>query len=220
MDAEQTWYQPAIHHFTLHYLMPQFNTSTSTPIYNTVQAYLQSAQRTLQLDAAVAKLYNFKYALKLVRGAYMVQERAEAAANGYPSPVHPDKSSTDQSYNKALEYLLGEVARGTVNLMVASHNRPSVELAVKKMGELNLSPSNGSVVFGQLLGMADHLTYPLAHEGYLANKILPYGPIQEVLPYLSRRAQENRGIMQNAQTELGLYQDELKRRLLGGYRSN
>ena len=62
----------------------------------------------------------------------MVQERAEASGNGYPSPIHPDKPSTDQSYNKALEYLLGEVARGRVNLMVASHNRPSVELAVEK----------------------------------------------------------------------------------------
>ena len=62
----------------------------------------------------------------------MVQERAEAAGNGYPSPIHPDKPSTDQSYNKAMEYLLGEVAKGRVNLMVASHNRPSVELAVEK----------------------------------------------------------------------------------------
>ncbi|KAL5477160.1 hypothetical protein EMCRGX_G023912 [Ephydatia muelleri] len=220
IDAEQTWYQPAIHHFTLHYLMPQFNTSTSTPIYNTVQAYLQSAYNTLLLDTATAKLYNIKYALKLVRGAYMVQERAEAAGNGYPSPIHPDKPSTDQSYNKAMEYLLGEVAKGRVNLMVASHNRPSVELAVEKMNELKLSPSDGSVVFGQLLGMADHLTYPLAHEGYQANKILPYGPIQEVLPYLSRRAQENRGIMLNAQTELQLYQNELKRRLFGSYTSS
>eukprot|EP00731_Ephydatia_muelleri_P022552 Em0015g135a len=163
IDAEQTWYQPAIHHFTLHYLMPQFNTSTSTPIYNTVQAYLQSAYNTLLLDTATAKLYNIKYALKLVRGAYMVQERAEAAGNGYPSPIHPDKPSTDQSYNKAMEYLLGEVAKGRVNLMVASHNRPSVELAVEKMNELKLSPSDGSVVFGQLLGMADHLTYPLVN---------------------------------------------------------
>ena len=62
----------------------------------------------------------------------MVQERAEASGNGYPSPVHPDKTSTDQSYNNAMEYLLGEVAGGRVNLMVASHNCQSVELAVKK----------------------------------------------------------------------------------------
>ena len=108
------------------------------------------------------------------------------------------------------------------------------------MNELKLSPSDGSVVFGQLLGMADHLTYPLgqlcgeeggesahviwphptAQEGYQANKVLPYGPIQEVLPYLSRRAQENRGIMLNAQVELKLYQSELKKRLIGRYTSN
>ena len=59
----------------------------------------------------------------------------------------------------------------------------------------------------------DHLTYSLAQAGYLANKVVPYGSLDDIMPYLSRRAQENHGIIVNAQTERFLYARELKRRL-------
>ena len=45
--------------------------------------------------------------------------------------------------------------------------------------------------FGQLLGMADHLSFSLGRAGFRAHKILPYGPVPETLQYLLRRAQEN-----------------------------
>ena len=46
------------------------------------------------------------------------------------------------------------------------------------------------VFFGQLLGMADHLTFALGRGGYKAYKYVPYGPLDRALPYLVRRAQE------------------------------
>lgn len=143
----------------------------------------------------------------------MEQERKAAAALGYSCPVHPDKPSTDRSYHRAIEHLLNEVASGDVEVMVATHNQETLKFVLAKIHGLGLAHSQGAVTFGQLLGMGDHLTYSLAQAGYLANKIVPYGSLDDIMPYLSRRAQENHGIIVNAQTERFLYARELKRRL-------
>ena len=133
----------------------------------------------------------------------------------YASPIQPSKQATDESYNKALDYLLDQVEKHHVYLVVASHNKNSIQHALMRIKELNLSPSDGSVIFGQQLGMGDHLTYPLAQAGYIVNKVVPYGSLDDLVPFLTRRAQENRGLIRNAQEERFLYIKEIKRRMLG-----
>lgn len=43
------------------------------------------------------------------------------------------------------------------------------------MAARGLSPSGGGVYFGQLLGMADNLSFTLGQHGYEAFKYVPYG---------------------------------------------
>jgi len=43
---------------------------------------------------------------------------------------------------------------------------------------------------------------------------MPYGPVEEVLPYLSRRVTENQGIMTKVKKEKRLLRKEILRRFL------
>ena len=78
---------------------------------------------------------------------------------------------------------------------------------------MGLSPRDG-VYFGQLLGMADNLTFTLGANGYGAYKYVPFGSIDEVMPYLIRRAQENSEVLGGIAKETGMLRSELRRRLL------
>ena len=62
-------------------------------------------------------------------------------------------------------------------------------------------------------GMSDHLSIPLGNHGYKTYKYVPYGKVNEVMPYLLRRAQENSDAFGGAKHEMQLISKELKRRI-------
>ena len=45
------------------------------------------------------------------------------------------------------------------------------------------------------MGMADHIAFTLGGAGYRAYKMVPYGPVEETMAYLLRRAQENADVL-------------------------
>ena len=164
----------------------------------------------------LARREGFKFACKLVRGAYMEQERARAETHGYPDPIHDNKENTHACYNDMLLMMLEEVRDRGANVMAASHNEASVRHAIKTMKEFGISRTDDNVFFGQLLGMCDAITYALGGAGYAAYKYVPYGPVEDVIPYLSRRAMENKSVMLGVMKERQMLWDELVRRARSG----
>ncbi|CAK6959475.1 proline dehydrogenase 1%2C mitochondrial [Scomber scombrus] len=215
VDAEQTYFQPAISRLTLE-MMRRFNREKPI-IFNTYQCYLKEAYDNVTMDVELSRREDWYFGAKLVRGAYMYQERARAEEIGYEDPINPDYEATNRMYHKCLEYVLEEIEYNRkANIMVATHNEDTVKFTLQKMNEMALSPTENKVYFGQLLGMCDQISFPLGQAGFPVYKYVPYGPVNEVIPYLSRRAQENRGFMKGSQRERSLLWKELKRRVLGG----
>ncbi|XP_034933725.1 proline dehydrogenase 1, mitochondrial isoform X2 [Chelonus insularis] len=222
IDAEQTYFQPAISRLTLE-MMRKYNTHKAV-VFNTYQTYLKDTFDEVKSDLEQAERQNFYFGAKIVRGAYIEQERARAAAMGYPDPTNPTYEATTESYHRTFMECLKKMKqykdRGEdpkkLAIMVASHNEDTVRFAIKKMKEIGISPEDKVICFGQLLGMCDHVTFPLGQSGYSVYKYIPYGPVKEVLPYLSRRAHENSGILKKVKKEKKLLMTEILRRLKTG----
>ena len=140
----------------------------------------------------------------------MEKERKRAKEHGYPSPIHPDKASTDRSYNQALKYCLDNI--DTIDFVNASHNQESAQIMLAGMKARNIDKQHPHLLFCQLYGMSDNVTFKLAAEGYRVAKYVPYGPVADVVPYLVRRAEENTSITGEMGRELSLILQELSRR--------
>lgn len=137
-----------------------------------------------------------------------------------------------------------------VSLMIAGHNPASASKILRQLRDreglaknedykgtqsLHLSDSlRGRIMFAQLYGMADNLTTTLTQILAPSDvgqrqlqpfvfKYLPFGPVEKVLPYLARRAEENQSILEVKDGysvinhERKLIGKELRRRLFASF---
>ncbi|KAL2101813.1 hypothetical protein ACEWY4_003574 [Coilia grayii] len=213
VDAEYTYMNPALSLITMA-MMKKFNQESSW-IWNTYQCYLKDSRSLLLEDIRLSQEHSFCLGVKLVRGAYMDKERKLANQEGWTDPVHQSWEDTNCSYNGSLDILLNLISQnpGRYQIIVATHNENSVRHTAIRMGVLGIQRDGGSVCFGQLLGMCDHVSLTLAQQGFAVYKSVPYGSVDDTLPYLVRRAQENRTVLQGIRKERDLLRQELRRRI-------
>ncbi|KAK0442123.1 FAD-linked oxidoreductase [Armillaria borealis] len=242
IDAEYSWYQPAIDALQLA-LMREFNklggsNDVQPLIYGTFQAYLRRTQSYLEQSFKDAKAGNYSLGVKLVRGAYHPREtiahrshqsgKLSLSISSEPlPPVWAEKWETDECYNECAKMLIGELKEDLgrkaqmMGILFGTHNWTSCELILKELvatglakhvegeeeGVMSLSDEvTERLTIGQLFGgccMSDALTDYLVRRTRSSTpmiiKYVPYGALSEVMPYLSRRAIENKSVLGDGQ---------------------
>jgi hypothetical protein len=240
VDAEQQAVQPTIDEWTLDFQRKYNNGENRRAlIYATYQAYLRSTPTTLSRHLAVAEAEGFVLGVKLVRGAYLGTEPRHL--------IWQEKEETDRTYDCLAERLIRRQYQGVlklhnpsppiecpfpeVDLLLASHNRASVERAQEIRNEQSLAGEKQiEMAYGQLLGMADDISCELVQKGKNARelsregiftdapkayKALVWGTVGECTNYLLRRGQENRDAASRTENTRRAMAQELRRRLSG-----
>jgi proline dehydrogenase len=208
IDAEESWIQGTIDAM-VYDLMKLYNRKKAI-VFNTFQMYRSDMSYNLEKALELAASDKFFLGVKLVRGAYMDKERKMATIKKYESPIFSSKEETDNAYDEALQFCIKNISR--ISLCAGTHNEKSNYLLTSLMLKHKIEKNDPRIMFAQLYGMSDHISYNLASAGYNVAKYLPFGPIDVVLPYLFRRAEENRAVTGTSGRELRLIKKEIERR--------
>ena len=183
----------------------QLNQGENVVIMNGYQCYLKRMANLIPMEVRASKEHGHNLGIKLIRGAYMNEERELAAEQGNESPVWDSIDETHQCYNDNMEHLITNMNHQD-SLFIASHNTDTVDLAMQLTEEYDL---NEQVRFGQLKGFSDQVTGNIAARGFTVFKYVPFGPTEQVMPYLVRRGQESRQVLREQQFQNTFLKQEI-----------
>lgn len=157
------------------------NHNTDMTIYKTYQMYRKDSLYSLETDLKMYDKLGIPLCPKLVRGAYLVQDRK--------TNMLCDKiEDTHENYNKGMQMIVQEMKiNHGIKLIAATHNENSMELLKTLINDEN----HDKIYFAHLLGFMDKTSDKLAQDGYNIMKYVPFGPIMKTYPYLFRRLIEN-----------------------------
>ena len=77
----------------------------------------------------------------------MEEERARAAAMGYPDPICKDKQATDENYNAGVRFVVEHIDR--FELFLGTHNEESNYKLAKLIEEKGLKKNDPRIFFAQ-----------------------------------------------------------------------
>jgi proline dehydrogenase len=129
-----------------------YNQDDKCIILNGYQCYLKRMTQVIAHEVESAKKMGYNLGLKLVRGAYMREERELAAQVGLESPVCENLEDTHTSYNKCLTTAISAATPKSL-VFVACHNQDSINIAKKMIMDNQFEDHR--VRFGQLKAFSD-----------------------------------------------------------------
>lgn len=180
IDAEDYSIQSMIDLYT-NKLILNHNNEHPMQIFKTYQMYRKDSMENLLDDIEMFRMMNLTHNIKLVRGAYLLNDRKHHI-------IHDNKSDTDDNYDNAAK-MLTTIAHTNpkMNVIFATHNKRSIDI-FKHINKPNMHHA-------VLMGMDKHL-YLNDHE-YKINRMvhIPFGPIHKTYAYMIRRLVENNPIL-------------------------
>lgn len=124
----------------------KLNVEQKVIIMNGYQCYLKRMDYVLPMEVKAANTLNYNLGIKMIRGAYMNEERDLAAQLGIDSPVFNSIEETHRCYNKNLQHIITNMSSND-QLFLATHNVETVDMAKELIEEHGLKETE-SVCFG------------------------------------------------------------------------
>ena len=84
----------------------QLNTGDRVTIMNGYQCYLKRMARVIPMEVRASQDFSHNLGIKLIRGAYMNEERELASEQGKESPVWDTIEETHKCYNENMAHII------------------------------------------------------------------------------------------------------------------
>lgn len=183
--------------------------SSKPYLITTLQNYLKIAPQRVDFELELTKRRNLFLAMKLVRGAYLVEESKISQENETENPIVESFEATTSNYLRNFQKITQQSLKGEI--FAATHN----EATIQALLELRSKASPGITInFAQLFGLADHLTFMLKDRRINVYKLLPWAQTEVMVGYLIRRAEELSQTNYPLEIQHKLLVNELKARTL------
>ncbi len=176
VDAENIEYYEKINKITDD-LIHKYN-KKDINIYKTYQMYIEHNYNLLNRDI---DLFN-NLGIKLVRGAYHNQDKKSGK-------LLMNKCDTDKSYTEGLELILEKTRMNySLHSFVCTHNKENINQLINWV-KLNKDKKD-YLAHASLFGFINNETNEIKKH-IKTYKYVPYGPVEDTVPYLIRRIYEN-----------------------------
>jgi len=152
-----------------------------------LQAYFKDSEQILQDLTDLARNRGTPLTVRLVKGAYLDQERIQAAQEHWPAKIFGSKAEVDRQFERLCGMLCQnwELTRPAI----ATHNLRSIAAALATAKSHNVPED--TVELQILHGIAGSIRRALVDEGCRVREYVPVGRPAAAMPYLIRRILES-----------------------------
>ena len=168
-------------------LQIKFNSSTKPVVRNTFQTYRTTILKDIHLNLESCKELKKPLGARIVKGAFIITEKAKSKQNHYVSPVCGNFRYTQQNTNDALSLIVKDLPKDS-QVNISTCNTDCVNLCMELM-RIHKIPKD-MISFCQFRGTGDNISDLALKNGYMAYKQIPYGPVDQVFASVAKRTED------------------------------